>query len=529
MQFVCSGGIVGVMEVIMRRSAYLAVLLVLVPVLVSAQEVAEEEIRELGTADIEFINYEGPYETIESDEEIRGIGRSLARGLDLTRYSEFDTGRYRVIHAVDPTVERGFDADIIIPAASARVDHIDNVRRILSGFLAEAYGYGRADADLLAKFVTIYNAVVRGNMDFFTERYKRVVTQHLTAANAGLSRRYDEWPGKSRIVIPLSGRGGLGTVEPGELGDQKVVEELRSQEDMGIEDRQEFVDLTERVIEEREQAIKQEEADLAAEEERIEAREQQIQEEREQITAERETATAEEERGLDEREAQLQEEEVQLEEDRAAVDEGREALAEERQEVADLTAQVREERERIASDNRALLDEREISDEIRGLAGDLVPVYFIQVREEEGVILGQLVQINPVNGVLINRSAENAIISRSYTFLEERLLVIVVQGDSGRLAEFDVATLDETGRGEDEIFLGSTLEVYGEPAAAYAVVRAEGEWYVGRFDAGLNLLERSVIAVNPYSTFAFSGDKIWVQTKDDRIVALGLVDLRIVR
>ena len=496
----------------MRRT--LGIALLLLPVFLFAQEVAEDELRELGTADIDFINYEGPHDRIDTDEEIRAIGRALAAGLAGGR-TEFDhAGKYRIIHAVDPSIERGLDADIIILLANAQVDHIDNVRRIISGFLSEAYDYQRDDADLLARFVTIYNAVSRGNMDFFEDRYKPVVVQHMSDENAGLSRRYDEWPGKSRIVIPLGGDGGLGTVEPGELGGVQVIEELRSQDDMGIEDRQELVDLTERVIEEREEAIDREEAEIAEEEQRIAQREEEIRAEREE--------------GTDaDRERELTEEETALREDRAEVDERREELQEDRQDVAELTAQVRAEREQIASDTRALLDEREISDEIRGLAGDLSPIYFIQVREESGTVLGQLVQINPVNGLVVNRSAENAIVSRSYTFLEESLLVIAAEADTGRLAAFDVTSLEELKRGTDEIFLGSSLAVYGDPDAVYAVVRQEGDWYVGRFDADLALIERSVIAVNPYTTFAFSGDKLWIQTKDDRIVALGLVDMRI--
>jgi len=496
----------------MRRTLGLALLLL--PVLLFAQEVAEDELRDLGSADIEFINYEGPHDRIDTDEEIRAIGRALAAGIAGGR-TEFDHGgKYRVIHAVDPSIERGLDADIIVLLATAQVDHIDNVRRIISGFLQEAYDYQRADADLLARFVTIYNAVSRGNMDFFGDRYKPVVVQHMSEENAGLSRRYDEWPGKSRIVIPLGADGGLGTVPPGELGGEQVIEELRSQDDMGIEDRQELVDLTERVVEEREEAIDREEAAIREEEQRIAQREEEIQTERED--------------GTDaERERELAEEEAALQEDRAEVDERREDLQEDRQEVAELTVQVREEREQIASDTRALLDEREISDEIRGLAGDLSPIYFIQVREESGTVLGQLVQINPVNGLLVNRSAENAIVSRSYTFLEDSLLVIAAEVDTGRLAVFDVTSLEELRRGAEEIFLGSSLAVHGDPAAVYAVVRQEGDWYVGRFGADLELIERSVIAVNPYTTFAFSGDKLWIQTKDDRIVALGLVDMRI--
>jgi hypothetical protein len=128
-------------------------LLLLVPALLGAQEVAEDELRELGTQDIDFINYEGPYDQIDTDEEIRGIGRALAVGLADGRSEATHAGKYRVIHAVDPDTPRGLDGDIIIPLAGARVDHIDNIRRILSGFLEEMYGYGRADADLLARFV----------------------------------------------------------------------------------------------------------------------------------------------------------------------------------------------------------------------------------------------------------------------------------------------------------------------------------------------------------------------------------------
>jgi len=514
----------------MRRTIVL--LMLLVPFVLAAQEVAEDELRELGTADIDFINYEGPYDRIDTDEEIRGIGRALAAGIADGRTQYEFSGKYRVIHAVDPNVETGLDADIILPLAGSRLDHIDNVRRILSGFLEERYDYSRGDADLIARFVTIYNAVVRGNMEFFTGRYKPVVTGNLDAATAGLSRRYDEWPGKSRIVIPLSsgaGPGVLGAVEPGELGDQQVIEELRSQEDMGVEQRQDLVDLTERVIEERESQIDTEQTQISQEEQRITQREQEIQAEQEQIDAQRANADAETQAALDQRQAELANEQAQLAEDRQQLEQRQEDLQSDRQNVAELTAQVREERERIASDTRSLLDEREISDEIRGLAGEVQPVYFIQIREVDNTVLGQLVQINPTNGLLVNRSAENSIVSRTYTFLGDALLVIVVDGESGRLAQFDVTTLEEVTRGEDEVFLGSSLSVHGSPAVAYAVVRQEGEYYVGRFDADLMLLERSVIAVNPYTTFAFGGDKLWVQTKDDRIISLSLEDLRISR
>lgn len=519
----------------MRRGLFL--LFLVVPLLVSAQDVNEEELQSLGTDDLEFINYEGPYDQIDSIESIYGIGRALGAEVPESSTDFVLNSRYRIIHAVDPDDPGGLDAMIFVPLAGSRVDHINNMRRIISGFLQEAYAYEQQDADLIARWITIYNAVSRGNMEFFGERYKDVVLEFISAENAGLSRRYDEWPGQSRVVIPLSADaapGVLGTVDPGELGDDRVVEELRSEDDRGVEERQDFVDLTERVIEEQEAAIEEEQQEIAQEEARIEQEEEAIAEERAEIEQEREEAAQlpEQERAaveeeLAEREAVVDAREEQVQEDRQTVEERREEVAQDEQEVADLTSQVREERERIARDTRALLDEREISEEVRGLEGDLSPVYFLQVREETGTILGQLVQINPVTGLLLNRSSEDQIVSRTYTFLAGQLVVIVADVESGRLAQFDVTTLDELSRGEDEVFLGSALEVNGEPSMAYAVVRTEGDFYLGRFDTELSLIDRSIIAVNPYTTIAFGGGSVFVQTADDRIVALSLDDLRI--
>ena len=496
----------------MRRA--LGIVLLFLVATAFALDVDEQELQELGTQDIDFINYEGPHEQIDSVPEIMAIGTSLGESVGAD-YSDFTvSGKYRIIHAVDPNDPNGLDADIFIPLATARVDHIDNMRRIIAGFLTSAYDYSLDDALVLARFITIYNAVVRGNMEFFRGRYKAIVVDNLTPATAGLSRRYDEWPGMSRVVIPLSGGAGpgtLGSVEPGELIDERVTEELRTQEDLGVEERRDMVDLTERVIEEREQAIADRQQELDQEQARIDAERQAIEQERE---------TTGDTTELDQREQQLDREQQQLEQDR-------QDLQDQRQEVAELTQAVRAERERIASDTRALLDEREISGEVRGLEGSLAPIYFLQVREVSGVVLGQLIQINPITGLTINRSSEDEIVSRSYTYLADSLLVVVADGDTGRLALFDTATLEETTRGNDAIFLGSVIGVEGTPALVYAVVRVEGAWYVGRFDQELALVDRSVIAVNPYTTLAFGGDKLWVQTSDDQVVALNLQTLRI--
>lgn len=185
----------------MRR--VLACLFLLIPLIVAAQEVDRSELEELGDADLDFLNYEGPHEYIDTIEEIRGIGGFLGREItrEFGRYSY--AGRYTLIHVFDPATTGGLDADIMILESGAGVDHIVNLRRIISGYLEAAYEYSREDSDLLAKYVTIYNAVVRGDMPFFEERYKSAVLDYLTAEAVGLSLDYREWAGASQIVIPL--------------------------------------------------------------------------------------------------------------------------------------------------------------------------------------------------------------------------------------------------------------------------------------------------------------------------------------
>ena len=519
----------------MRRALLIAFMLVAAGL--SAVDVDEEELEALGTRDFDFINYEGPYETINTIDQIVGIGRSLGVAIGDGRLDVVVDGRYRVIRAVDPTTNRLRDADIIVPLPLSRIDHINNMRRIISGYLQEAYAYGSADADLLARWVTIYNAVVRGDIPFFTDRYKPIVLSHLTRDNAGLARRYDEWPGRSRIVIPLSsaaGPGVLGAVDPAEIAADRVVEELRSLPDRGIDDRQDMVELTERVIDERERQIAADEAEIAATERRVDEEADRVVAERDAVDQERdriadlpdderdaaEAAVAEREREAEEREAALAAEREEAERRRAE-------LADERQEVAELVDRVRAERELIARDARALLDEREIADEVRGLDAALTPIYFLQVREVGPAVFGRLVQINPATGIIVNRSAEDAIISREYTFFGEHLLVVIADGDSARLGTFSVASLAEHRRSEIQVFPATSVGVFGTPQRVYAVIRDGGQWYLGRFNADLGLVDRSIIAVNPYTTIAFGGNRIWVQTADDRIVALATDTLRI--
>ncbi len=233
------------------KKAFISIAAVLSAANLAALEVNRNELENAPNGDeVVFRNYSGPHTVINTIEQIRGIGSALGNQV---RANPENTGlvgsrdKYSVIHAVDPNTKENLDADIFIIGKSATVDHINNLRRIISAYLESAYGYTRKDSDTIATFVTVYNAVYRGKIDYFQSRYKEIVNKNLSASIVGLSTNYEEWPGKSQIVIPLSDlNGGLSTIDTSLISDKQVIKSMQGEDDKGIDSRKDMVDLKER-------------------------------------------------------------------------------------------------------------------------------------------------------------------------------------------------------------------------------------------------------------------------------------------
>lgn len=500
---------------LLRRSALAATLLALLwPLSVSGQtslEVDEQELESQIDRSVEFQNYTGPYDRIDPAEDIFAIGRSLAGQAAAPGGRGRIGNSYRIVRAADPEVRVGLDGDILYVLPEGRVDHIDNVRRILAGYLEAAYDYSRSDALLLAELVTIYNAIYRGDLDFYRGRYKDVVIRNLSRDNVGISTLYSDWPGATELVTPLAGGaepGRLRSIDPVELTDEGVEEELRQREDRGIETREDAVDLMERAIDQEEERVREEEEAIAESEEELRRRE-------EDLSREAEEATTEEER------RRVAEEQAEIDEERRELAERREAVEEEREDVEELTQAVRERRERIAEDRRELL----------GVEGRLteagrVQVLFLRVRERGEGPLGQLVYVDAETGRVESESPIATVTSRAYERVSGDLLLVGESEGRSRLLLFDPEDLTVRLSGEDEIFSESILVVRDGGREIYAVVRAAGGWHLGRFDDGLSLLERSTIEVTPYTNVAFAENRVWVQGQDGNIVGLDSRTLR---
>jgi len=514
-----------------------------------AIEVAEDEItRAADGATIEFINYVGPHAVINTVEQIRGIGTALGTGL-LNAASAGNPARYWIQHIVDASVTTGFDADVLTLGPGVGVDHIDNIRRILSAYLMAAYGYNDQDSRLLATFITVYNAVYRGRMDMFGSRYKPAVVAALDPARAGLALRYTEWPGRTQIVIPLSDPrfiGTISTVSTSAITDASVVQQLREDPDRGIDIRKDMVELKEREAEEAQQraADAQREAVQAADREAV-ARAEAAEAARAAEQAERAAAAARQQAAARPEDQAAQQAAAQAEETAVAARQQAAQDAAERDAARQETVARREEAsaEQALADTRqqdAITDRREVARdqqeviaeqraEAQRQAADALataqPAISLRVLDER-TLLSDLVIVDLSTGRILKTSVLNTI--RGRTIADTGTFFVAIAGTNTgtgavRLVQIDPASLEVLRQGADNIAEVSLLVVNGPDI--YAVLETGDGFVLGRFDHGLEVRARSAIRVRAWTAITVTPRGVLVQATDGVIRLLRSSDL----
>ncbi|MDR0455922.1 MAG: hypothetical protein LBH20_04460 [Treponema sp.] len=477
-------------------------------------------------APVSFTNYEGPHARIETREQIRQIGVGLGQAIKGGAARAGTTPRYFVIHSVsDPDGDK-LDADIFGLGVNTGVDHIRNLRTIIQGYLQEAYGYSAQDAAVLAEYVTIYNAVYRGNWDYFAARYKTPVIGHLNPQQAGLATNYSEWPGKTLMLIPL-GMGGISSIDTSSISDDRVVEEMRREDDMGIEQRRDMVDLKEREAAAAEQkaadqreAARNEERAVAGERSQLEKDRQQIAEDRQQLAEDKPASAAEaakQEREINQRETQTQKKSDELDRRESELVLQRDEAAKQEQFAEKKTEEAQQERESIARDQQSVINRDQTP---QGLIGVII--------EREDAALGRLVSIDPATQKELRRSPLNTVYVRTLTFVGGKILAIAGENrDNGaiRLIEINARSLEMAKQGDDDLHPNSLIWVNGNDLYAVTVNLSDGTLYLGRFNADLALQAKSKIAVHPGAMVSIQQGSLLTQRADGSAAILNPADL----
>lgn len=574
----------------MRKYCSLALFIVLTAVPAAGLEVDIDELRKAGK--IEFINYAGPQRNRDSVAAVKSIGTGLAAAAEKrgenARVNYYM--KYSLIRAISKEEPEKLSADIVSIDREARVTHIQYIRRILSGYFERMYGYSEKNAYTLAVFTTYYNAVYRGDMGYFGGAYKKVVIGNLSAANAGLATRYDQWPGATRIVIPLTEeakRGAIDSIDPDIISDKKVRTAVRK-EDENLEQRKDLVDLKEKIIEKEKKETAEKKADLTRDarevekekkrveaekadverkkreqareerklkdekekaktiadaeqkkkkEEDIAAREEKLKEEQRK-TAEKEKTVAREEKKVAEKKEEIKREEKKVAEKEAKTAKKEEALREEKKEIAkdELKKDIKESpalAKAKLEEKEKELDKRE--DELRSKELDksvfAEKLYYLKIREylEAGHYNNEMYMINAATRKVMFRSPVENICGSRYDVFSGGVAVIVHQGDhrtGHRLVLLDRETLRESKRGKDDIFWRSFVEI--RDGFIYVVTVENGKYYLGRYDGALERTARSTEAVSENTFISFYGEYVYINRHDKKILVLKKNDLSLV-
>jgi len=510
-----------------------------------ALEVNKSELDSTGDTTIEFINYTGPHKVIDSIASIKSIGSNMGSQVAKDPTQSFATSKnskYYVIHAIDESESGKLDADILYIGSEATVDHITNLRRIISAYLASAYGYNEKDADTLAVFITVYNAVYRGKIDTYKSKYKNVVIQNISADNCGLSVNYKDWPGKSEIVIPLYDvkEGGLSTVDTSVISDSSVVKSMKEDDDKNVESRKDMVDIKEREADAASEKAKEAQKKAVTEQKKLDEEKKKTQETKKE--AETAQKKAEEKQKVAEENPEDKKAQKEAEEAKKEAEEKKQA-AEEQQEKQDEQQAKTDEAKQEAKEQQARADkkETEAQNERKEIAKDqaevqkkeaaqaLMTTEFGIILSDEANMLSRLVKFNVADGEVIKNSPVAQI--RNRTIYKEGDGFIAIAGENSKkgavkLVTISPETLEISAESENTVSQDSVLVQDGNEY--YCVVDEKGKFYLAKFGGDLSLKLKSEIEVKSGTPITVTDSGIVVTDSNGKLRLLDKKDLSVV-
>jgi len=524
-------------------------MLLLVSIVISASltalEVDKNELNSTGDTTIEFINYTGPHKIIDSVSAIKSIGSNLGDQIAKNPTSASSTAKnskYYVIHAVDETETGKLDADILFIGEDATVDHINNLRRIISAYLSSAYGYSEKDADTLSVFITVYNAVYRGKLDTFNSKYKNVVVKNLTSDYCGLSVNYKDWPGKSEIVIPLFdvNNGGLSTVDTSVISDSSVVKSMKEDDDRNVESRKEMVDIKEREADAASEKAKDAQKQAVSEQKKLDEEKKKSEETKKE--AETAQKKAEEKQKVAEANPNDKKAQQEAQEAKKEAEEKKQAAEEQKSKTEEQQAKT-EEKKQEAKTQQAIADkkETEAQTERKEIAKDqqevqkkeaeqaLMTTEFGIILADEANMLSRLVKFNVATGEVVKNSPVAQI--RNRTVYKEGSNFIAIAGENSKKGAVKLVTISPESleiESESENTIAESSVLVKDGSDYFCVVDEGGKFHLGKFAGDLSLKLKSNLEVKAGTPVTITDGGIVVTDAKGKLRLLDKKDLSVI-
>jgi hypothetical protein len=519
---------------------------------------------------IEFTNYPGRISDSVNFEDVRNIGRTLANDLNNDGNISSYLNKYSAKHFFDTNEPDKNGADIIIPNSNVIILHINWIRQVLTGFIQVKYNYSIEDSKLLATFVTYYNAVHRKDLPYFQNHYQVLASGNMNGNLVGLSTNYTEWAGNSEIIIPLTDKQqDIGALDTLLLTEDDVIEQLRQEDDMGIEERTEMVDLQERQIEQAKDDLEQDKQDLQTAQDDLQSKkddlaqsQQDTEDKQEQVDKLQDqlanTDDEAEQKVLQDQISDLNQEIEDDKEDQAKqqqdiedieddIEDKQEQVDREQDRISDMEQDVEQEKDDIERDQTIrdvqddpepfvdrLEDTEQELEDTKSTISKTEPVienvlYYLKVKEylTNGHYNNELFAIDTTTGEVLYSAPDSHICGHEYWATDEGILVITHVGSHKNhfLTLLDLGTLEPSVTGEENIFHRSFIYLRDDFIYAVTSKNNNSEYYLGKFDSSLNLVSESAEQIDPNTAFHLYGDLIYINSPDKEMLVLNKNDL----
>jgi hypothetical protein len=455
-----------------------------------------------------------------------------------------------------------YNADIFSIDKDAKVDHIKNVRRIIASYLENAYEYSYADAYLLATFITYYNAVHRGEMDFFSKKYKPVVLRYLNRENAGIARRFDQWPGNTRVVIPLVREIGAGPAGATELSDKKVIETLREQKDKGIPERKEMVEFREKEVKKQEEKVSEIQDEVDEKEEKLRQKKEEIEQKKEEISEkerqlqqtepeqreERKQEIEREKEELARQEREARKEKQGIEEQKQKIEQTREQIEEKKEAIEQEKEQIQEDRERLKKEEEIAREPGKTLDKMEELEKTVEEQrQKLQQKQEDKIFQdlfyylkrlnyttgghydNEMVVIDAETRMVVKSSPLKTISGRNYALFERGIAVIARENRKQgvhHLVLLDREELKPISIGRENVFWRSFVEQ--REGEIFTIIMEGKNFYLARYNEKIEMTAKSSKPVYSDTFVSFYKNFIYVNAPDKRIMVLDRKNLEFV-
>lgn len=535
--------------VFMKRITFVFSFFIIVLLPLFTVEVYTSELQSTTNQEIHFKSYNGPVTVYNTMAQIRAIGTALGIPIANGAFEAGNPERYFVMHLIDEEAD-GLGADILIIGENAAVDHIRNLRAIISAYLESAYQYTKEDSDTLATFITVYNAVYRFDINNFREKYNEIVLNNLSSDIVGLSTDYADWPGNTQIIIPLTGRkaGSLSAIDTSVISDQQVVDNIREKSDMGIDIRSDMAELKDREADEAFENAKKaaEEAANAAKDVRN-AQKSADEATNQAKTSARQAAQAKSD-AVHAQKASDKEPENEILAEKArmaaenAVTKAKEAAtaAEEAQnaqnKLLDAQKQAQKQADK-ASEEQIFADKKrsEAQNETKEIAKDttklpqkdeLISMTYGLKITDKSKLLSTLVIIDSKTGKEVKTSSINVIRGRTVYQAGNQFIAIAGKNEGNaaiRLILIDGLTLEMTKQSEDPVSENAILINHG--GFYYTVIKRNKVWVLGKYSKELELVAETPFSVLETTPIFIKDNSISVVDSENRIHVLAAESL----